>query len=162
MNPLWLKYVFNQPNTAALFQDPILSLEFQMKPNLAQKSEMCLNCFQQCCYQIFSHQTFCVTFDLKLRKLTHVLSGPKSSRKLPMNSRDFSSHLWIRSWLFSSTLFTKCFDFSSTVRTVSFILSTWFWSRYLFSCQERKISVHLFMVLPYDLMWKIYLFIFLP
>lgn len=64
-------------------------------------------------------------------------SGPNSSRKLLMNSRDFSSHLWIMSWLFSSTLQTKCLDFSSTVRTVSFILSTWFWSRYFFSCQYK-------------------------
>jgi len=35
--------------------------------------------------------------------LTQVPSGPNSSRKLPMNSLDFSSHFWMRSWLFSST-----------------------------------------------------------
>lgn len=67
---------------------------------------------------------FCIHILYLISLLTHVPSGPKSSRKFPMNSRDFSSHFWIRSWLFSSTLYTKCLDFSSTVRTFSFILST--------------------------------------
>ncbi len=87
-------------------------------------------------YMVF----FCIHILYLVYLLTHVPSGPKSSRKFPMNSRDFSSHFWIRSWLFSSTLYTKCLDFSSTVRTFSFILSTWFCRRYFFSCPKRVCS----------------------
>ena len=68
---------------------------------------------------------------------TQAPSGPNNSRKFPINSRDFSSHFTMRSWLFSSTLYTKCLDFSSTVFTFSFIRSTWFCRLYFFSYPNK-------------------------
>ena len=94
-------------------------------------------------------------------EFTHVPSGPKSSRKLPMNSRDFSSHFCMRSWLLSSTRYTKCLLFSSTVRTFSFMRSTWFCSRYFFSWgRGGDNGVTLFISVHLNMCFKLLIHIF--
>lgn len=89
----------------------------------------------------------------RTKPLTSAPSGPNICRKLPMNSRDFSSHFWMRSMLFSSTFWTNSLLFSSTSRTFFFTLSTRSCRLYFFSwwvCREaqwsdtrHRVSVHL-------------------